>query len=78
MTISSSPLGMPGVLEMRPWRCGGSEEGGKEGGADPGATKPVAATGGLWDELKASEKRMWYLCDVRTWRSHSQSRSMVG
>ena len=40
--------------------------------------KPVATTGGLWDELQASEKRMWYLCDVRTWRSHSQSRSMVG
>ena len=39
---------------------------------------PVAATGGLWDELQASEKRMWYLCDVRTWRSRSQSRSMVG
>ena len=30
--ILSSPLGMPGVLEMRPWRCGGGEEGGKEGG----------------------------------------------
>ena len=37
-------------------------------GADSGATK--AATGGLQDELQASEKRMWYLCDVCTWRSH--------
>ena len=40
--------------------------------------KPVAATSGLWDELQASEKRMWYLCDVRTWRSRPQSRSVVG
>ena len=45
-------------------------------GADPGATK--AATGGLRDELQASEKCMWYLYDVRTWRSRSQGHSMVG
>ena len=42
------------------------------------ATKPVVAAGGLWDELKASAKRMRYLCDARTWRSRPQGRYMAG
>ena len=46
-------------------------------GADPGATKPVAAAGGLWDELQASAKRVRYLCDALTWRSRSQGHYMA-
>ena len=69
-------MGMPKALGMRPWRCGGGEEGGK--GAGSKATKLVVTTDGLWDELQASAKRMRYLCGALTWKGHSQGHYMAG
>ena len=57
---------------MCPWRCGGQQGRRRGGGADLGATKPVVAVGGLWDELQAPAKCRQYLCDALTWRGRSQ------
>ena len=72
--VSDLPLGMPESLRMRPWRCGGGEEGSEEEGKVQSQDAPHMDRGLGYEHQQSA----YNICEIHVHGgSRSRSRHMV-